>query len=95
MFLEALSKNVEGDISSSLINLCHYIAEYYEDKFISAASDSSLTFSSRMTIIENASTINDFSINISQLCILLKIYDTIFVLNYLNLKPKWTVYMVT
>ena len=29
--LEALSDNVEGNISSSLINLCHYITAYYED----------------------------------------------------------------
>ena len=40
----ALSDNVEGNISSSLINLCHYIAEYYEDEFVSAAGDSGLTF---------------------------------------------------
>ena len=43
--LEALSDNVEENISSSLINLCHYIAEYYEDEFVSAAGDSVLTFS--------------------------------------------------
>ena len=42
--LEALSDNVEEIISSSLINLCHYIAEYYEDKFVPAAGDSGLTF---------------------------------------------------
>ena len=43
--LEALSNDIEENISSSLINLCHYIAEYYEDEFVSAAGDSGLTFS--------------------------------------------------
>ena len=43
--LVALSDNIEGNILSSLINLCHYIAEYYEDKFVSTAGDSGLTFS--------------------------------------------------
>ena len=42
--LEALSNNIEGSISSSLINLCHYIAECYENEFVSAAGDSGLTF---------------------------------------------------
>ena len=42
--LEALSDNVEGNISSSLNNLCHYIAEYYEDGFVSTAGNSCLTF---------------------------------------------------
>ena len=35
--LEALSNNVNGNISSSLINLCHYIAEFNEEEYISAA----------------------------------------------------------
>ena len=42
--LEALSDNIEGNIPSSLINVCHYIAEHYEDEFVSAAGDSGLTF---------------------------------------------------
>ena len=53
-----------------MINSCHYIAEYYEDNFISAAGDSGLTFSSSMSAIETASMMNDVGINISQLCIL-------------------------
>ena len=32
--LEKLSDNIEGNISSNLINLCHHIAEYYEDEFV-------------------------------------------------------------
>ena len=42
--LEALSGNVGGNISSSLINLCHYIAEYYEDELVSAAGGSFFWF---------------------------------------------------
>ena len=57
--LEALSDNVEENISSSLINLCHYITEYYEDKFVSAAGDSGFTFSDSIPAIETASMMND------------------------------------
>ena len=71
--LVALFDNVEGNISSSLINLCHYIAEYYEDEFVLAAGDSGLTFSGSMSTIETASMMNDVDINISQLRILLRI----------------------
>ena len=71
--LEALSDNVEGNISSSLINLCHYIAEYYKDEFVSAASDPGLTFSGVMSAIETASMMNNVGINFSQLRILLRI----------------------
>ena len=42
--LKVLSDNVEWNISSSLINLCHYIAECYEDEFVSATEDLGLTF---------------------------------------------------
>ena len=70
--LEELSDNVEGNISSNLINLCHYIAEYYEDEFVWAAGDSGLTFSGSISTIENASMMNGVGINISQLCILLR-----------------------
>ena len=51
------------NLSSSLINLCHYIAEYYEDEFVSAAGDSGLTFSGSMSAIETASMMNDVGIN--------------------------------
>ena len=71
--LEVLYDNVEENISSSLINLCHYIAEYYEDEFVSAAEDSGLTYSDSMSTIETASMMNDVGINISQLHILLRI----------------------
>ena len=84
----ALSDNIEGKISSSLINLCHYIAEYYEDEFVSAAGDSGLTLSSSLSAIETTSIMNDVGINISQLRVLLRINDIILVLNCLNLSPK-------
>ena len=71
--LEVLSDNVEGNISSSLINLCYYIAEYYEDDFVPAAGDSGLAFFGSMFAIETASVMNDVGINISQLRILLRI----------------------
>ena len=70
--LEALSDNVEENISSSLINLCHYIAEYCEDEFVSAIGDSGLTVSCLMSAIKIASMMNDIGINISQLYILLR-----------------------
>ena len=63
--LEALYNNIEGSISSSLIYLCHYIAECYENEFVSAAGDSGLTFSSSISTIETISMINDVDINIS------------------------------
>ena len=65
--LGALSSNVEENIISSLINLCHYIAECYEDEFVLATDDSDLTISGSMSTIETASMINDVGINISQL----------------------------
>ena len=71
--LVALSDNVEGNILSGLINLCHYIAEYYEDEFVSAAGDSGLNFSGSISAINTAIMMNDVGINISQLRILLGI----------------------
>ena len=62
---EALYDNIEETISSSFINLWHYIAEYYEDEITSAASDSSLKFSGQMTAIEIMSMMNDVCIDIS------------------------------
>ena len=61
-------------ISSSLkYKSCHYIAEFYEEEYISAAGDSGLTFSDSMSVIESTSMINDIGINISQSRILLRI----------------------
>ena len=71
--LEALFDNVEGHISSTFINLCHYIDECYEDEFVSAAGDTGFTFPGSITTIENTNMMNDVCINISKLCTLLGI----------------------
>ena len=71
--LEALYNNVYGNISSSLINLCHYISKFYEEEYISAAGDSGLILSGSMSAIETASMMNAVGINISQLRILHRI----------------------
>ena len=63
--LAALSDNIEGNISSSMINLFPYLADCCEDEFVSAAGDSGLTFSGSISTIETASMMNDVSINIS------------------------------
>ena len=55
------------------MNLCHYIAECYENDFVSATGDSGLTFSSSMSTIETASMMNDVGIHISQLRIILRV----------------------
>ena len=71
LMLEALCNNVNGNISSSLINVCYYMAEFYEEKYTSTAGDSGLTFSDSMSAIVTASMMNDVGINISELHILL------------------------
>ena len=94
LMLEVLYNNVNGNISSSLINLCHCIAEFYEEEYVSTAGDSGLTFSGSMSAIESASMMNDVGINISQLRILLRILRYGIGVNYLNLNPIWFIYVV-
>ena len=48
------------------MNLSRYIAELYEDNFISGAGDSSLIFSSQMTAIKTVSMMSDVGLKISQ-----------------------------
>ena len=84
--LEVLFNNLEGNLSSSLINVYHYITECYKEKFISAAGNSGLTFSGQIPTIETVSMMNDVGINISQLCILLRILRHTIGANFLNLK---------
>ena len=62
--LKLLYDNAVGNITSSLINLFHYIAEYYEDEFVSVAEVSGLTLSGSMSYIKTASVMNDVGINI-------------------------------
>ena len=52
-FIEKKSKTLSCDIDdiyhpSSTMMLCRYLADNYKDVFISAAGDSSLTFSGQM-----------------------------------------------
>ena len=60
--VKALSNNDDVNILSSLIIICHYISECYEDEFVSAVEDSGLIFSSSMFVIETTSMINDVGI---------------------------------
>ena len=72
--LKVLSCNSDNNYHpSSTINLCRYLADNYEDAFISAAGDSGLTFSGQMSAVETAILIGNIGLNISQLCILLRI----------------------
>ena len=52
--LDAISSNIDDShYSSSIINLCRYLAETYEEEYISTADDSGLSFSG-----QNFSTLN-------------------------------------
>ena len=54
--LKSLSCNIDDNCyPSSTINLCRYLAENYEDEFISATGDSGLTFSGQISAVETAS----------------------------------------
>ena len=71
--LEALSCDSDDNYySSSTIHLCRCIAESYEDKFITASSDTSLTFSDQMPGVETTSMMSNAGINIYQFRILLR-----------------------
>ena len=57
--LKALSCNIDDNYHpSSTIHLCRYLAENYEEEFISAAGDSGLTFSGQMSAVETASSMS-------------------------------------
>ena len=72
--LKSLSCNSDDNYHpSSTINLCRYLVENYEDEFITAAGNSGLSFSGQMSAIETTSMMSDVGLNISQLCILLRI----------------------
>ena len=58
---EVLSSNSDnGHYSSSIVNVCLYLADTYEDDFISAASNYG-----QMSVVETTSMINDVGLNIS------------------------------
>ena len=70
---EALSCDSDDNYySSSTIHLCRCLAENYEDEFITAAGDSSLTFSGQMTGVETVSMMSNTGLNIYQFRILLR-----------------------
>ena len=55
--------NVEAILSLSLIDICHYIAQYCEGESIAAAGNSGLAVFGQMSAIETISVINDDGIN--------------------------------
>ena len=63
----------ENYVSPSIINLQRYLAENYEDEFISATDDSGLIFSNQMSVVKTTSMVSGIGLNISQLRILLSI----------------------
>ena len=69
-FIENTLKSLSCDSDnnyhpSSTMNLCRYLAENYEDKFMTAAGDSGLSFSGQMPAVETTSMMNDIGLNIS------------------------------
>ena len=66
--LKVLFCNIDDNCHpSSTINLCRYLADNYEDKFIAVAGDSGLTLSDQKSTVETTSMMSDVSLNISQL----------------------------
>ena len=66
--LKALFCNSDNNYHpSSTINVCRYLAENYEDEFITAAGDSGLILSAQMSAVETASMMSDVGLNISQI----------------------------
>ena len=54
--LETLYANSDDSYySSTVINVCYYLAETYEGKFKSAAGDSSLIFSGQISAVDTTS----------------------------------------
>ena len=88
--LEVLFDNVEGTISSNLINVCNYIAEHYKDKFIPAGGDSGLTFLVNYLLLKLLVWWMILLLIFHNFACYLEYYDTTLVLNCLNLKRKWS-----
>ena len=71
---KSLSCNSDNNYHpSSTINLCRYLAENYEDEFITATGDSGLSFSGQISDIETANMMSNVGLNTSQLRNLLRI----------------------
>ena len=56
------------------MDLCCYLADNYEDEFISAAGDFGLTFSGQISAVETASLMSDVGLNIFHLRIRLRFF---------------------
>ena len=65
--LEALSSNSDDSYYfSSIIHLCCYLTETYEEEYISTTGNSGLTFSGQMLAVETVSMMSNVGLNISQ-----------------------------
>ena len=60
--------------------MCRYLTEDYEDEFKASAGYSGLKFSSQISAVEIGSMMSDVGLNISQLRILLRIFNFILLL---------------
>ena len=88
--LEALSFNSADNYHpSSTKKLCRYLVENYGDEFITAASDSGLTFSGQTSAVETASMMSDICLKISQLRILLRILQSKLGANIFESEKGW------
>ena len=75
--VESLSCNSDDNYHpSSIINLCRYVAENYEDEFITTAGGSDLKLSGQISEVETASMMSDVGHSISHLRILFRILRT-------------------
>ena len=59
-------------ISSSVINVCHYLADSFENEFMSTAGGMGLNVSGQISYVETIKMMSDIGLNISQLHILLR-----------------------
>ena len=66
------SNSNDNYYSVSIINVCRYLVETYEDDFISATGNYWLTFSSQISAVETTSIMSDI-VKISKLRIFLRI----------------------
>ena len=74
LILDTISSiNDDNNYSSSIIHLCRYLAKTYEYDFISAVGVTGLAFSGQISAVNSASMMSDIGLNISYLCILLRI----------------------
>ena len=57
--LDNLSNNVEMFLSSNVIISCHYLANNFEDEFMSVAGDVGFNFSGQMSFVDTVSIMSD------------------------------------